>query len=212
MVDRELWSPLPAYGQGLSLSTQRLRLTPITEADFETFCSVLVDDPFVMRFYHSYTRDLGPAERRQRARRDFFEHFREGIPHGYVTWVLERIDPDVASGERFAGWCGLTTAALPDPWLGPELQYMLARCAQGSGLATEASRAVLGDAFHRLGLRRVHAVIDAPNVPSRRVAEKSGFRFVGPVEVYGSADMVLYSLDAYEWEDNQKRIAGTSMN
>lgn len=206
---KEQWSPLPAYGQGLSLLTQRLRLRPITEADFEMFCSVLVDDPFVMRFYHSYARDLGPAERRQRARHDFFEHFREGIPRGYVAWVLESADPDVASSARFAGWCGLTTAALPDPALGPELQYMLARHAQGSGLATEASRAVLDDAFHRLKLPRVHAVVDAPNVPSRRVAEKSGFQFAGPVEVYGSADMVLYSLDADEWEGSQKRITGT---
>ncbi len=206
---REKWSPLPAYGQGLSLLSQRLRLRPITEADFETFCSALVDDPFVMQFYHSYARDLGPAERRQRARGDFFEHFRDGIPRGYVAWVLERIDPEVASDERFAGWCGLTTAALSDPALGPELQYMLARHAQGSGLATEASRAVLGDAFHRLKLPRVHAVVDAPNVPSRRVAEKSGFRFVGPVEVYGSVDMVLYSLDADEWGSNQKRVAET---
>ena len=203
---------MTSQSQGLSLLTKRLRLRPIDEADFETFYGVLVDDPFVMRFYHSYTRDLGPAERRARARRDFFEHFREGNPHGYVAWVLERVDPDIASGERFAGWCGLTTAALPDPSLGPELQYMLARRAQGSGLATEASLAVLGDAFHRLGLPRVHAVIDAPNVPSRRVAEKSGFRLVGPVEVYGSADMVLYTLDANEWEDNQKRIAEATMS
>ena len=69
---------------------------------------------------------------------------------------------------------------------------MLAQPWQGFGLATEAAAAVLADAWTRYGLTKIHAVVDAPNLPSRRVLERLGLQLVGPVEVYGSSDMVLY--------------------
>jgi ribosomal-protein-alanine N-acetyltransferase len=47
----------------------------------------------------------------------------------------------------------------------------------GQGYATEAARAVADHARFRLGLARLYAVIDPPNVASIRVAEKIGMRF-----------------------------------
>jgi RimJ/RimL family protein N-acetyltransferase len=52
---------------------------------------------------------------------------------------------------------------------------MLASRFHGQGLATEALRAVVADAFRRLALERVVAIVDEPNVGSIRVLEKVGF-------------------------------------
>jgi RimJ/RimL family protein N-acetyltransferase len=71
---------------------------------------------------------------------------------------------------------------------------MIASPFHGQGLTTEAAAAVVADAFPRYGLAALHAVVDAPNTASRRVAEKLGFTYQGPVKVYGSEDMVLYIL------------------
>lgn len=47
----------------------------------------------------------------------------------------------------------------------------------GRGLATEAMGAVVDHARDVMGLQRVVAVIDPPNLASRRVAEKLGMRY-----------------------------------
>ena len=73
---------------------------------------------------------------------------------------------------------------------------MLASRYHGLGLVTEAVRAVLADAFDRCGVSRVRAYVDAPNIGSRRVAEKLGFQLQGQVHAYGSDDMVWYALES----------------
>ena len=50
--------------------------------------------------------------------------------------------------------------------------YGLRPSACGSGYATEATKAVLDYAFASLGLRRIVAGADAPNVKSFRVMER----------------------------------------
>ncbi|MEO8002723.1 MAG: GNAT family N-acetyltransferase, partial [Arenimonas sp.] len=69
----------------------------------------------------------------------------------------------------------------------------LARPWQGSGLATEACKVAVADAWNRYNLSQLHAVVDAPNLPSRRVLERLGFQLNGAIEVYGSTEMVLYT-------------------
>ncbi len=57
-----------------------------------------------------------------------------------------------------------------------ELGYVLARHAQGRGLAGEAARAWLDVASTQLGLDRLTAVIHPDNAPSRALATRLGFR------------------------------------
>ncbi|HEU4529900.1 MAG TPA: GNAT family N-acetyltransferase [Steroidobacteraceae bacterium] len=193
-----------------TLRTPRLRLRQLRAGDFDAFYTSLVADPAVMRFYHAY-RDLDDTEaRRARAKRDFFDHFAAGTALGYVAWGLWPAPSLDAEPEQLLGWCGITTPALSDPGLGPEVQYMLGSRWQGKGLATEAARAVVNDAFARLPLARIHAVADAPNAASRRVIEQLGFAFDGPVEVYGSSDMVVYTMDRDAWTRRPAVIAETS--
>lgn len=187
------------------LETARLLLRPIVADDFALFFARLVCDPVVMAFYHAYARAMADAERRARAQRDFFDHFADGAARfGYICWAITARYATDASNEvpgaaaeagEFLGWAGILTPALEEAALGPELAYMIASPFHGQGVTTEAAGAVVADAFPRYGLAALHAVVDAPNTASRRVAEKLGFTCKGPVRVYGSEDMVLYTLD-----------------
>lgn len=188
----------------LRLETSRLLLRPLVADDFEPFYEGLVCDPVVMAFYHAYALPMADAERRARARRDFFDHFADGAERfGYICWTITSKPTVAASGVppamtggtgQLLGWAAIVTPALKDAALGPELAYMIASPFHGRGLATEAAGAVIADAFPRYGLAALHAVMDTPNTASRKVAEKLGFAYRGPVSVYGSDDMVLFSL------------------
>jgi ribosomal-protein-alanine N-acetyltransferase len=61
----------------------------------------------------------------------------------------------------------------------PELIYALARACWGRGLASEASRAVIADAFGRLGFAHVLARTDPPNLASIEVMKRLGMQYVG---------------------------------
>ena len=82
------------------------------------------------------------------------------------------------SGE-FVGVSGLMTSEPPVGGPDPEFGCLLATRWHGQGFATEAGRAVLADAWTRLGIDRVITVMDSPNAASRRLVDKLGFRFEG---------------------------------
>ncbi len=177
--------------------TDRLRLTPFSHTDFNHFVREMLNDPDVMRFYHSYTSALTTDERRAKARADFLDHFETSREQrGYETWALHAREAMGSEPGSFVGWAGVVESPIAPAELGPELQYMVASRYHGQGLATEAAAAVLDDAFLRCQVGRLRAYVDAPNVGSRRVLEKLGFRLEGQVTAYGSDDMVWYSLNA----------------
>ena len=179
------------------LLTARLRLRPFAGSDFDVFVEDLVSDPVVMQFYHSYTPTLTNDERSAKAQTDFLKHFEESRDrYGLETWALMPLDGSVEERGRLIGWAGLLESTIEPSDLGPEVQYMLASRYHGVGLVTEAVRAILADGFDRCGLSRVRAYVDAPNIGSRRVAEKLGFQLQGQVHAYGSDDMVLYVLES----------------
>ena len=180
-----------------TLGTSRLELRPFGPEHFDDFYLTCICDAEVMGFYHSYRLAEPDEERRARAKRDFVNHFRQGVlEYGYICWAITAGPSLSVPKGTFLGWCGILAPALDHSLLGPELAYMLARAWQGRGLVTEASEAVLADAWNRYDLQQIHAVVDSPNLPSRRVLERIGFQLNGPVEVYGSADMMLYTLTA----------------
>jgi ribosomal-protein-serine acetyltransferase len=60
-----------------------------------------------------------------------------------------------------------------------EVGYWIRSSYVGRGLATEATGALVALARDHLGARRIELTCDARNVPSRRVAEKTGFTLEG---------------------------------
>lgn len=111
--------------------------------------------------------------------------------------VIELIGIESVTGQP-AVWCGLHDI----DWEARHCDtgYWVRKSAQGRGIATEAANALVRYAFHALGMRRVGLTHSRGNEPSRRIAEKLGFRFEGiepganPLPGGRSADRICYSL------------------
>jgi RimJ/RimL family protein N-acetyltransferase len=135
-----------------------------------------------------------------------FEAVRESIPDlrrfpASMGWALA--EPSVAESERFCRQAYSDFVARRDlpliallgesstivvssglhriDWTVPkfEVGYWGRTSFQGNGYATEAVRAIVEMAFDRLGARRVEALPDEENGPSRRVCERVGLILEG---------------------------------
>jgi RimJ/RimL family protein N-acetyltransferase len=89
---------------------------------------------------------------------------------------------------------------------GGELGYVFHPDVAGQGYATEAARAMLGLAFHQLGLNRVIARLDARNESSAKLAARLGMRkeahFVRNEIFKGEwSDEVVYAILSDEFGD-----------
>jgi RimJ/RimL family protein N-acetyltransferase len=151
------------------LETERLLLRPPRAEDLDEFVA-LYSDPEVMRF-------LGGVRTREQTAERLAYMIRHWDGFGFgIRVLLDR--RDVA----FVGRCGISYAhALGDA----ELAYTLARRSWGQGLATEAARVTLEDAFSRLGLPRVVAYAEPDNTASRRVLLKLGMTPDGTAAING---------------------------
>ena len=169
--------------------TPRLQLRPVQPADRDELHR-LEQDPEVMRYLN-----------------------------GGVPTPLEPVDPDASpylmprGSERevwavvarengsMAGWVALFV----DDGTA-ELGYRFFRAFWGRGYATEAARAVISDAFERVGVVRIKALTMAVNTRSRRVMEKLGMRYTETHFVDWSNPLpgveegeVEYVLDRHSW-------------
>lgn len=80
-----------------------------------------------------------------------------------------------------------------------EIGYELSKSYWGKGIASEALEAVIRYGFEHLKLQRIEALIEPPNTPSQKLAEKQGFIREGLLRNYEFAcgkfyDLYMYSL------------------
>lgn len=85
-----------------------------------------------------------------------------------------------------------------------EVAYWIDPSAQGRGIATEATQAVVQCAFEVLGLNRLKISHTSANPASGRIPQKLGFRFVGTERQFFNKngewfDMNHYELLAVDW-------------
>ena len=128
-----------------------------------------------------------------------------------VTWAITDLDDDRLLGT--IQWFNWT------PGVECEVGFLTHPDARGRGLATRATRLVVGHVFDTLGVQRVTAFAAAGNVASRRVIERSGLRLYG-IERHGAhvrdhwVDMALYDVTASEWaagsRSSEKASASTA--
>ena len=78
-----------------------------------------------------------------------------------------------------------------------ELGYIFDKDFCGKGIATEATRLVLKEAFDALDIAKVSSEVFAPNIASCRVLEKNGFALEGILRKGAYKDGVLYDLRRY---------------
>jgi RimJ/RimL family protein N-acetyltransferase len=162
-------------------ATPRLAFRQMTPDDVDDMAALL-GDPEVMRYYPS-PKDMDAAldwiRWNQRLYRD----------EGYGLWIIT----DRNTGE-FVGDCGLTPQEI-EGTIELEVGYHVRASFQGRGYATEAATACRDHARDVLGAKRLIAIIHPDNVPSQRVAEKTGLYFERdatsrsdtPVRIYATA-------------------------
>ncbi|HTB10867.1 MAG TPA: GNAT family N-acetyltransferase [Bryobacteraceae bacterium] len=105
---------------------------------------------------------------------------------GYCRWKLLE-----ASTGDLIGFCG------PGQWRdapAPEIGWWLARSHWGQGLATEAARAALQDAFDRVGLERLISIARPENTASIAIMRKLGMKFDAEFESDG-VNLVCYEIN-----------------
>ncbi len=145
----------------VQLETPRLALHPLALGDVGVVRSLLID-PDVRRWAMD-GRVLSEAPVRAAISRSI-SSFRW---NGFGMFALR-----LRSDGAFVGYAGLKQAQIGGVELGAAVWPRFWR----SGLAAEACRAVLDDAFGRLGIERVLACTDAPNFRSLALIARLGFR------------------------------------
>src|SRR5688500_18930194 len=143
--------------------TPRLIIRPWRDEDRTTFASIMRDRD-VMRYVHGGTpyTESELDEFLSRQARTLKDHAM------CMGAVIEK------SSNKLIGLSGAqplgTTGDL-------EIGWIFAREAWGHGYATEAGAAAMKHVLETLGRKRVVAIIDPPNEPSKRVAARLGMQY-----------------------------------
>lgn len=159
----------------LPIETERLRLRALASADLDALAEIYLH-PLVVRWIGPHTRED--------VRDEIAQQMEHQVSLGWSFWAVE----ETTTG-RFLGDCGLQ----PLEHRGPEVElgYDFHPDVWGRGVATEAARAVMEQAFGPLKIERVVAVVDPEHRASQRVLEKAGLRRAGKRQAYGQT-MLLY--------------------
>jgi [ribosomal protein S5]-alanine N-acetyltransferase len=147
------------------LTTERLTLTDVTEADAEFVLELLNDPGWIANIGDRGVRTLDDARAYIRDR------FAKSL------WLVVRD----ASGEPL-GMCGLVDRDGLDHH---DIGYAYLARHSGRGYATEAARVVLAHARRTLGHATILAITAPDNTPSQRVLEKIGLKFVQMINLPG---------------------------
>jgi RimJ/RimL family protein N-acetyltransferase len=169
----------------LPIVTERLTMRAYEHTDLAQLHSVLYSDDEAMAL-------LGGARDLAATRAALERSIRQQEAGGYSFWpVFER------RGGALVGEAGLFPLAPGGPEI--SLGYAFGPHYWGRGYATEASRAVLAEAFGPLGLDRVVAITREANHGSRNVLGKLGFRMEGCRHVWG-AEQLYFVLDRADYD------------
>jgi ribosomal-protein-alanine N-acetyltransferase len=181
---------MPAFDQ-LALTTPRLLLRPLVEADAQPLFEIFRDRA-VTRYWST------PPWTEAAAAQAMIERDRKAMAAGeYIRLGLQRLD-----GGALIGNC--TLFALNAQCRRAELGYVLGSTHWGQGYMHEALRALLGHAFTALELNRVEADIDPRNEASARSLQRLGFAQEGYLRerwIVGGevSDTALYGLLSRDW-------------
>jgi RimJ/RimL family protein N-acetyltransferase len=167
------------------IKTPRLCLRPFEPSDLEAYHAAVYGDAEVMRFMPGGV----PREKTQTEAliQEFIAFKRD---HCFGAWA-------VVYEDRVIGHCGLIY--IPNT-REIELFYALGKAHWGSGLTTEAAKAVLDYGFETCELRLIHALAVPENVASTRVMEKIGLAYQGVTKrYYGGTPLAHYQITRNEY-------------
>lgn len=111
---------------------------------------------------------------------------------GFCRWKLTE-----KSSGRMIGFCG---AGYWRDYPEPEIGWWLARESWGLGLATEAARVALQDAFVRVALERIVSIAVPENRASTGIMRKLGLRFETDFANAEGVKLVRYGISRAEYQ------------
>ena len=153
--------------QNFEIRTEQLFLRTIEKSDVPEIFRVARKNPDLPKFM-----SWNPPEQIKETL-TFFESTQKDFPEKSVVWSIffEEKFVGIVSLEKIERKYGVLQTGY---WLDPEFH--------GNGIMPEAARAVLSFGFENLDLHKIIAHHFSENIPSKKVIEKLGFRFVGTLE------------------------------
>jgi len=182
----------------LELLSDRLILTPLELTDIDLAVE-LWTDPEVVK----YICDV-PTE--AEVRREMSDTIKRGGNGCIGIWCIA----DRKTGEKLGSTYLLPMPTEEDdvdygliimgqmPDADIEVGYFLRRSAWRKGYATEVCKRMLKFAFKEASLDKVVASVDANNIASQNVLEKSGFLYLGQSRCWGKVSPI-YKISREEW-------------
>lgn len=144
-----------------TLETERLILRGWKESDAAGYAELYGDE--------DNARFIGGVMKPWDAWRMVAQRIGQWHLRGFAMFAVE----EKQSGQ-FIGHAGPN---FPEGWPEREIGWGLIKRFQGKGYALEAARASLRFAYEALGWRTAISLIDADNIPSRKLAERLGASF-----------------------------------
>lgn len=162
------------------IETERLFLRKLKRTDKKELTMIL-SDPESMEYY--------PGPFSEKKVEDWIEWNilnYEKYNHGLWAVILK-------DGNIFLGDCGITIQEIDGENL-PEIGYHIKKEFCGNGFATEAAKACIDYGFNNLKYNTLYTYTKCDNIPSIRVAEKSGMKFIKCFEKEVMGELVKESL------------------
>ena len=167
------------------LETPRLTIRPLSFDDAPFILELLNTPGFLSQIGDRGVRTLDEAQRYIESG-PMMASYRQ---HGFGLSAVVRRDSNAA-----IGLCGLLKR---DTLADIDIGYAFLPAAFRQGYAAEACAVVLADAWTRLALCRVVAIVSVGNAASMRVLDKLGFRDEGFVQLTADAERLrLFAINA----------------
>ncbi|MEH6889218.1 GNAT family N-acetyltransferase [Bacillus sp. JJ864] len=103
---------------------------------------------------------------------------------------------------KFIGFC-MTGIKEELPAPNREIAYAISKHYRNKGYTTKAAKGLINYLFEKTNVELLNAVALTQNVSSNRVIQKSGFTFVGEVEIENQKHY-HYTLHKSEWQSNKE--------
>ena len=187
----------------LTLLSDRLMMTPLESADVDLAVE-LWTDPEVVRY-------ICDVPTKEEVRQEMPDTVRRGGTGAIGIWCIA----DRKTGEKLGSayllpmpteeddvdYGSIVMGQMPDADI--EVGYFLKPSTWGQGYATEVCKRMLQFAFQEASLNEVVASVDAKNVASRIVLEKSGFLDRGRTLCWGK-ESPIYRITRDEWIERRR--------
>ncbi len=169
----------------MTITTPRLLLREMTDADFAPLAAILTD-PETMKYYPQPYDEKGVQRWLDWSK----DNYRK---HGFGLWAVT-----LKSTGEFIGDCGITLQPIHGEWL-PEIGYHINKVHWRKGYASEAAAECIRLAFERFGFPAVYSYMNADNEPSWRTAMKNGMTQVDAYVDPHHGALRVYRITREEW-------------